>query len=464
MNEAKKLNWFQRTVRRLADVKDAEQKSMKIVHVGDQGSTGTKSYSGYPHEEYLAALRGYRRADIYDSMRRSDTTVIMLLSAIKNLIRSCVWNFEPGEQSEEAKADAELIEHIFRNMMDPWDQYVNEALTAIDFGNAVFERTHKIVQNDSKFGSYVGLKSMSWRSPKTIDRWNLDPLTGKLISVTQIAYGDLDRYVDMDAKYLSVISINREGSNYEGISMLRPLYGSFLRKKTYLKLNAIGIEKFAIPTPIAEVPESATGEGDKQFDNLIEALENFVAHEKQYLTYPTGWKVNLVPNTYDPQKVEVSIDNEDKRMVNGFLANFLNLGQGGSGGSYALSNDLSDFFLAGLDYIANLIVEDLNRNVIPELIQMNRGPRLVYPKITHSGISDKAGKEFAEVIDILTRSKAIIPDKPMEDFLREKYKLTKASDEGQRMVQNTQPSPQSLFNETNHIYKRIKAAEAKRLK
>lgn len=471
---AQKENWFKRALNAMTfsepTVEVGGSSDLRVVHVVEPkrpnllevGSTGTESYSGYPSEEYLAEMKGTRRAKLFDKMRRSDTTVTMLLASVYNLILSAVWDVQPGDDSEEAKQDAELIKHIyFHDMINTFGQFLVEALSSAAFGHAVFERTHKTVVGHPKFGAYIGLKNLGWRNPKTIERFNLDKESNLLKSITQIANGDLDKYVDIDAKWLTVISIMREGSNYEGISMLRSLYGSFTRKKTYMKLNAIGIEKFAIPTPTAEVPDMDLN--NEQYTNLIDVLENFVSHESQYITYPVGWKVTLVSNTFDPEKVEKSVDAEDRRMAQAFLANFLNLGQGGSGGSYALSNDLSDFFMAGLEFYANLLVEDQNRIVIPEIINMNRPGRTVYPKIIHSGISDKAGKELAEMLTSFATSQYIIPDDATEDFLRKKMNLPKKSAEGQRKQQPQSAAPYAppQFSE-NRILNQIRMSEARR--
>lgn len=459
-----KQNWFQRTfgTKQLTDAINRPDQTEKIVviHRDAVGSTGTQNFAGYDHEEYLTQLRGYRRADEFDKIARSDGTVAMLLSAIKNLIRSAVWTVEPADESFEAQQDADLMKHIlFEDMETSFEQVLNEALSIIEFGHAVFEVTQKVVMDHPVFGSYVGIKNLGWRSPRTIDRWNLDEQTGKLKSIHQVAYGTLDRFVEIPAEYLLVMTLNRMGSNFEGISMVRPCYGSYKRKLSYMKLNAIGIEKFAIPTPVAEVPQSDnTG---TQFDNLIDALENFVNHESQYLTHPKDWKVTLVGNTYDPQKVEYSVDAEDRRMTNAFLANFLSLGSGGTGGSYALSNDLSDFFMAGLDYIAKIIETEINKGVIVNTIKANRGVRSKYPKLTHSDVSDRAGKELADAMKALVDARIVVPDDKLEDQTRERFKLSKKSSEGQRQPQATQqPYPQA-FSE-NKIYKAIKLAEAQK--
>lgn len=433
------------------------------------GSFGTISYGGYASEDYLSSMRGRPRADVFDHMRRSDPQITMCLASVKNPIKSANWEIEAADDSDEAKQDAALIEHILFNDMDhSWIDFVSEALTCVDFGHSVFEVIHKVVLDHATFGSYNGVKTLAFRSPRTLERWNLDEVTGELKSITQYAYGDLQRLVDIPAENLIVFTLNKEGGNYEGISGLRPCYGPWFRKNNYLKLNAIGIEKFAVPTPLAEIPENK--QSSAQYANLIASLQSYLTHQNNYLTYPAGWKITLNTNTYDPSKVETSIDNEDKRMVKAFLANFLELGMGTTG-SYAMSNNLSDFFLSGLDHIAAKIEGPLNQFLIPQLIMMNRGQRTAYPKLRHSGVSDKLGRELAEVLRFLGDTQFIIPDDVTEDHLRKRYKLPKASIEGRRQVKPTAGAPGSpdfttppppTPQEPKTLAERIIFAEAKR--
>jgi phage gp29-like protein len=424
--------------------------------VKPKGSYGTENYSGYASEEYLSSLRGSARADMFDKMRRADPQVVMCLTSVKNPIMSANWEVEAADDSDEAKADKELIEHILFHDMDiEWIDFVQEALTMIDFGHSVFEPIHKVVLNHKKFGSYNGIKTLAFRSQRTIERWNLDAPTGDLISVTQYAYGDLNAMVDIPSECLVVYSMKKEGANYEGISMLRPCYGPWYRKDNYLKLNAIGIEKFAVPTPIVEIPANKTS--GPEFDNMIDALEHYLQHHKNYLTHPAGWKINLQSNAYDPTKVEASVDAEDKRMTKSFLANFLELGMSGGGGAYALGKDLSDFFLDGLDHIASKVASPINKKIIPHLIQMNRGQRDKYPRLKHSGISDKAGKELAELLKLYSDGRIITPDDVLEDHIRKRHGLPKASMEGRR---SANPAPSlSMLAERILASERRKAME-----
>ena len=127
-------------------------------------------------------------------------------------------------------------------------------------------------------------------------------------------------------------------------------------------------------------------------------------------------------------------------MSKAFMAQFLELGMSSGGtGSYALSNDLSDFFLGGIEHIANAICGPINKKIIPDLIKMNRGPRKSYPRLCARGISDKAGKELAEVLGIFSEKKLITPDMVLEEHLRERYGLPKPSPID---VRDTTPPPE----------------------
>lgn len=413
-----------------------------VIQTEPMGSSGTEYYAGYTQEEHIDALKGSERAKRFDEMRRSDYQVKMLLSATKNPIRGAAAEIEAASDDPEHQAHKALCEKILFEDID-FCKFVNEALTMEEFGHAVFEKTHKIfidtpVENDEGetiLNSYVGLKKLGWISPKTIETWNFNRETKELESVWQQSFGDLAVDYFHPVRHLMIMSIESEGDNYEGISLLRPCYGNYFRKKTYFKQNAAAIEK-SMPLPTAEIPSGQ--ETTKEFTNLVKVLKAFTSHQQNYLTYPAGWNVQLNNGTaYDPSKLEVSIDKEDIRMSKAFLANFLELGLSGTG-AFALSNDLSDFFLSGLKYLAGIIEKEVNK-LIKELVILNFGPQAKYPKFKFSGIDDKAGEELARIIDMMSKDKIIVPDDDLEDHLRKRLGLPKRSENGKREVQNQQP-------------------------
>ena len=416
---------------------DDTSRLMAYAHRKRTGSTGTELYSGYSTEEYLQELRGEQRARIFDEMRRSDGQCKMLLSAVLNPIRSGSWEIEAADDSPEATLDKLFVEHCIMGggAPKPFPSLISEiGTTMVVQGAAALEKTYKFVQGDPTFGTFHGVAGLDLISPKTIDRWNVSPETNRLRSITQISNGDLGKgCVEIPAPYLMIFNLDMEGSNYEGISWFRPIYGNWFRKNVYLKLNAIGTEKYAVNTPIVKIPNGF--EKTPGYAALIEALQIYTSGQSNYLILPTEIEYEMNASNFDPAKVDAAVDAEDRRMAKAFLANFLELGMNGGGGSLALGNDLSDFFLGGITHIGQKICEPFNLQLIPELVRMNRGPRAKYPKLKVSGIDDKAGKELAEIIKMYVDGKVIQPDDKLEESIRKRHGLPAASLLGRREVQ-----------------------------
>lgn len=412
------------------DELDVKGEKVKILEIG---STGTEIYSGYLYEEYLRDLTGKDAADVYDKMRRSDPKIKMISNAMKNPIAAASWEIISLENEETNIGEHQrlLIEHIlFNDLGKTWDRFVRESLSMIEFGYSLFEVTYKAEIGDPVFGAYNGIKSLSFRSQRTIEKWNIER-SGELKSVQQQAFGDDQKVVNIPAKYLLHFAIDMEGDNFEGISILRPAYGPWLRKNEFLKLLAAGIEKYAIPIPTLEVP--AGKEQSEEYKRAKDSLRAYVSNRCNYLTVPAGWKLDLTTNTFDAQKIRDVIDGENVEIVNAALANFLELGQSGSG-SYSLGTDLSDFFLGGLEYVADQITETINRTLIPTLVKLNFPDGKVRVQLKHSGIRDKAGKELADVVTGLVREGVIESDDRLERSLRKRFNLPEKDKESTRQA------------------------------
>jgi hypothetical protein len=406
------------------------------------GSSGSELFAGYFTEEYLQTLRGYLGAKKFDEMRRSDAIVRMVLNAMKNPIKGGTFELEAADPTlvPNAQQHADLVDHIRTTMID-WDTHLNEACSCIDFGYALFEQVDQPVINHPRFGSFNGLAGLGFRSQKTIRRWKVDRQSGKLNQVEQWVLGDLTpqggTIVNMDAQFLAIMSNEKEGDNYEGIGVLRPMYGPYFRKNLYLKIAAIGAEKAAIGTPVGTIPAQKK-QDDPEVLNFIKVLQNFVAHETAFITIPQGWTVEFTKNDFDPQKMVALIQFENTEMIMSAVANFLALGMGGSSvGSFALGDSLGEFFLANLQSIANIICGVWNRVIIPRLVRLNFGPQQAYPVLKASNIDSKAGEDLAKVLKLLSDAQVIRPDQPLEDLIRKLYQLPKADLATKREVKPT---------------------------
>jgi hypothetical protein len=405
------------------------------LHVTEIGASGTDIQSGYYQEEYLPELTGRPAADVYDKMRRADAKIKMALSAVKSPLKKATWDIEKADETPEAEKIAEFCKFIlFEDMGKTWSEFLGEATSVIDFGHAVFEKTHKAVVGHPTWGNYNGIKSLGFRSQRTIERWHLNP-DGQIRDIEQFVYGDLERRVLIPGAHLVKFALDKEGDNYEGISMLRAAYGAWWRKNLYLRLSSAGFERAAIKTPVLKYPQGQ--QNSDQFAKAYAALQVYMSHQNSALTLPEGYEVVFLDSDFDADKAVSLIEFENKEIVHAFVANFLALGQDGKG-SYSLSFDLSDFFLSTVEFIGEMMCDELNRAVIKDIVDLNFGPQEKYPRLTCTGISDKAGKELAEIIQILLNSHAITAGPELEDNLRQRYGLPEKP-EGQE-----EPSPDQV--------------------
>lgn len=387
------------------------------------GNSGTQIFGGYFSEDYLHELTGRRGAKIWDEMRRSEAQISMLMNAVKNPIKSANWNIEPYDLNDpECVKHAELCDMILNEQLDI-NTFKHEALTFIEFGFAIFEPVHNVIFNHPKFGTFNGLKCLAFRSQKTIENWQLEQKTGKLIGVNQYTYSDLGGNQFIPGEFCLVFTLNKEGDNYEGISALRPMYGPFLRKNLYLKLAAIGIEKYAVGTPVGTIPKGK--ERAPEADEFKKILQNYTSHELAYLVKPEGWTIDIQRGDFDAGKIKEMLTFENTEIANCLVANFLALGMNGNASSLALGSNLLEFFTTGIQSYADIVSDGINRGLFPSLVKLNFGPQRGYPKLKITGITDKAGKELAETIKFLTDSRALDPDMPLKEYIRKQFNLPK---------------------------------------
>jgi len=404
------------------------------------GASGT-DVTGHVHntEDHIEVLQGFQAAIIYDKMRRSDTQVRKILGAITAPIKSAPWSVEPADDSPRSLEIANLIEHILFKDLN-WSKFINEALTFVAHGHSVFEVVHQN-KTSKTFGDYTGLAQLGFRRQPTIQEWHHDRVTGALKYIKQESNSDIMVSVNIPVENLLCFFSEQEGDNI-GFPLLRNVYGPYKRKLLTMELQFIGIERFAIPTPILEIPKTVSQESD-EYKQAVEVLQSFLAAEDSYITYPEGWVLDLHDNSFDPEKLKNVIKAEDENMAGAILASFLELGTGGNTGAYSLSNDLSDFFYAGLSYYANIIRDTINNDLIKSLVSLNYGSdEVAIPQLKYSGIADKAGKEFMEVITGFISSGTITNDEPLEDHIRKAYNLPKK-------VEGTMLENEGLLNDGN---------------
>ena len=385
------------------------------------GKSGQRILGNNYDDDDFAKKNPYESiVDLYKHMS-NDPQCRKILQAIKNPIRSLMWSIDIGEDTPENKDIKQILELIFFNDIE-WNEKLNEILTFLDQGHAIFE---PVVENKIEPIAYTGLAALAWRSPESITEWKHNPTTGELLSIHQEQTGDVEVDVWIPAKNLLMLFNEKRGDN-NGYSILRYLYPAWRRKKLMKQMEMVGIERFSLGVPKLKVPGGIRPD-DEDYKRAIEIIKNFANGHDSYIAIPESYDLELWNNTgFDPAKLELSIKREDESMAGTILASFLELGTGGNSGAYSLGNNLESFFSRALNYYADYITRVINSRLIPPLIMMNVGklPE-VYPRLIHSDVSERSGLEFMQIITGLKKSGLIVRQDSDEEYLREKYRLPK---------------------------------------
>ena len=113
-------------------------------------------------------------------MRRTDAVVHASLLVVKLPILASQWLIKPPQNATPEETEiAKFVHANLNGMTNPWTEVLEQILTYLEFGYAVFEKVFRL-GSDGKFH----WKKWGPRGQQTIERWNTER-DGGLQSVTQ---------------------------------------------------------------------------------------------------------------------------------------------------------------------------------------------------------------------------------------------------------------------------------------
>ena len=191
---------------------------------------------------------------------------------------------------------------------------------------------------------------------------------GGLAGIQQNVWNDSTyKQVVIPVDKLLVFTMEREGSDYRGQSILRAAYKHWYMKNELYKIDAIAAERHGVGLAVFKVPPLITADEEKRVEDIGTRLH---AHEKSYIAIPQSYEFDLKGVVGSLHPTVRSIEHHDLQIVRSILAQFINLGAGDVG-SYALSQDQSGFFLMALRSVASNICDTVNHYAIPQLVDFN---------------------------------------------------------------------------------------------
>jgi hypothetical protein len=290
------------------------------------------------------------------------------------------------------------------------------------------------VAKDSIGKEKVFLKRYADREPSSHQQW-LSVDKQNLDGVIQIMVGGVTPE-PIPASKLLLLTLNRTGSNFEGIGLLRPCWWWWKEKQRAATLMAIGLEKWAVPTPIVKVNRQAVdqmgisnGDVEAMINEAQQQAQAYVVQEQSYLV-----ENNIVSfDTYggssgfDANGALQVIQECDNQISQAFMAQFMNLGISDTGSRSVGEVHLSVFRRACinfLDLVASAISGQDRRGggTIGRLIRWNYGniEATKLPRLVHSGLDTDALAEALASLPSLVQAQLLTPDDDLERAIRQK--------------------------------------------
>ncbi len=403
------------------------------------GATGTIIFSGQLSEtEYNTDLVGQKAIIMYDKMRKSDGQVKAALLACSLPLQSAHWAIEEGEGPRAAEI-AEFVRHnLFNTMTQTFDNLLRHILLMYPFGFSVLEKVWEL-GDDNKYR----WRKFAPRLAKTIYKWNPDD-TGGLQSITQLVWrgggeaGHTFKQIEIPIEKLLVFTLDQEGSNFAGTSLLRAAYKHWYYKDNLYRIDGIAAERHGVGLAVFKIPVSASTGGSSSDWGKIEAVgAKLIAHERAYVAIRDDYDFELKGVTGQLHDIVKSIEHHDMQIARSILAQFINLGANDVG-SNALSQDQSSFFLMALKAIGAFIGENFSRFAIKQLCQINWDvDAKQHPKLTVSGLDVRDIGKWSEAISKVINAGAVLPDDSLEAEIRRALKLPAADGEPRERPEKT---------------------------
>lgn len=376
---------------------------------GELGQSGTLIFNGIiTGEEYSPDLTGRQAVTVYDRMRRSDATVRASLTACYLPILQAEYKFEPASTDALDVEIAEFCDQNFFEILD-WHGFLSEALTFLPFGFSVFEMVFGMRKVNGK--DRIVLTKLAFRKQKTIYKWSSDKFPNG--GITQLIASGGTPETPMEK--LVVFTNQKEGDNYEGISVLRSSYQSFFIKSMLYQIDSVAHERHALG--VLDITEPAQADPNDRA-TLIRAARNLRANEQSYINHKAGWLIAWMDMKAGTLRdMQPSISHHDRQISKNVLTQFLELGAKSSGGSRALSEDHTTFFTLAEKATAKVLIDTLMKTAVKAIIDLNYTVDK-YPKLKVTGLDDENLTIFADAFEKIVGAGGVTIDLEVENRSR----------------------------------------------
>lgn len=403
------------------------------------GITGTNLGGGYiSGVEYNYQIQGKQWTLECNEMLRTDPIIRRSWNVLKHTLLSAKFVFKPGIEGDATSEElARFANEAFGldgysgMMSTSLETQLRYILEFLPLGWRYVEETYYIA-NDCLGRPKVWLKEYEDRLPESHQRWltkdyqTLEGVVQNMVNVTPLP---------IPSNKIALFTLDQQGSNFEGLGLLRPVWYYWQLKQRTANLLSIAANRWAVPTPKIVIDRSVAEQNGYSDSDISQMIKDASDQASAYLSQEQGFLVeNSVvkfetygDGTLNPDGALKIITECDNQISSSFLSQFMNLGISDTGSRAVGEIHLSVFRRSCINYL-DLVCGVINGQdragggTIGRLIKWNYGniEATKLPKLTHMGLDNDALVDALQQLPALVGAGLLTPDNNLERSIRQK--------------------------------------------
>lgn len=384
----------------------AEVKKPIPVISTEHGYTGLLATSGNIYEQSRIELVHPQSLCTFDKMSQN-ITIASAINAIHIIASRAPFYVESYDQTDTHKKRAQHFKECMDDMETSWYDFIREAMSFVKFGFSVHEKVFRYRTTDrgSKYNDMkVGIKKLPIRAQASITKWpNLERDTDGVIEQT------VTRTEDMATKRSTIaipyskclhFRVDPYKGNPEGTSPLVGCYQSWkmLTKLLDTELVAIGKNLNGVPDiklPAQYMSEDASDAEKAVYENYKLIGNNVSNGSQAFILTPSDrddngnrlFEFGVVESTASNiGAVGPVIQRYTNEILQCLFADVLQMGSV-KGGNYNVVDSKATLLELAVEARLREVCEVINRNLIPELWELNGWDKTKTPKLCFGELS-----------------------------------------------------------------------------
>lgn len=389
-----------------------------------QGSVSDGTYDAWLGEmlEQIPNLVWPLSIQTYAQMRRHHQ-LSAILAGYTLQIRRASWTVDPaGCRPEVAQLVADDLGLPVAGDDKPraarvrgvsWAEHLRAALSCLTYGHAAFELLAEMRDGRAR------LTMLAERPAHTITALFADERTGAFQGITQDVPGKLE-VPQVKAERMVFYSYEREGNSWQGVSLLRPAYGSWLLAQEARRVLATSSRRFGMGVPVMKALPG-TIPTDAQMTAALNLATQSRVGDQGGAVVPPNFSFELVGMTGSAPDTLGFVRYLDQSMSRSALMSHLDLGTTDSG-SRALAEAFVEVLMMAIGAVADLVADTITRQAAARIVEWNWGGSEPVPAVRVSGIGSRR-EVTAESLNLLLGSGALSADPGLEAHIRREWRL-----------------------------------------